>query len=343
MKSLTQKFINQAATSIPATAATPVLVGSNYVQWMVDCQGGWGVIKQFHLQRSLICQQLDQMCADGQTALRVPINHMADPPPAASDTFNMSSEGATLDAQCSQNLADLLAEIKKRPFQLVIVGLFPQWNNSPAGWAEQGTWNESAYQNNWNFAIWLVNTVRKIMAGGSQQVWFDYLNEGLNPGNFPILVRYCQAIWWGVCNAQLPDGSLALGAQDALGFSIPGQLNPDIWRAVYTLGGKTPAAIDVHIYHDTPPLNSTNGDPYAAYCSVDDGLKLLGWTGQLFVGECNIDSARNYAGIYEAARQRNRPPAAVIQWPWHEKPLCPNSGPTDCVPLDSRVLGNMFT
>ena len=107
MKSLTQKFINQAATSSPATAATPVLVGSNYLQWMVDCQGGWGVIKQFHLQRSLICQQLDQMCAGGQTALRVPVNHMADPPPDASDTFNMSSEGATLDAQCSQNLADL--------------------------------------------------------------------------------------------------------------------------------------------------------------------------------------------------------------------------------------------
>jgi hypothetical protein len=338
---LSQKFAKIAAID-STMAIPPILVGSNYLQWMVDCVGGWGVIKQFHLQRSLICQQLDQMCAAGQTALRLPVCHTADPPPADTDTFNLSSEGGTLDSQCSENLTGLLTEIKKRPFQLVIVGLFPQWNNAPAAWIQQG-WNESAYQNNWNFAIWLVNTVRKIMAGGSQQMWFDYLNEGLHSGNLPILVEYCQRLWWGVCNARLSDGSLALGAQDALGFSIDGQLNTDVWREVYTLGGAVPTAIDVHIYHDTPPLNSTTGDPFAAYCSVDDGLKDLGWTGKLFVGECNIDSARNYAGIYEAARQRNRWPTAVIEWPWHDVPLCPNSGPTDCVPLDSRVLGNMFT
>ena len=123
MHQLSQKFIHKAAIT-PAVAIPPVLVGSNYLQWMVDCQGGRGVIKQFHLQSSLIRQQLDQMCAAGQTALRLPVSHMGDPPPDDTDTFNMSSEGGVLNAQCSQNLADLLAEIKKRPFQFVIVGFF---------------------------------------------------------------------------------------------------------------------------------------------------------------------------------------------------------------------------
>lgn len=318
------------------------LIGSNYLQWQVDCQGGWGIIKQFHLQSALIGQQLDQMIAGGQTVLRIPVCHMSDPPPDPNDTSNLSSEGAVLDAQSAANLVALLGEIKKRPFQMVIVGLFPQWLNSPAGWAQSGNWDEAHYQNNWNFAIWLVNTVRTAMAGFTGQLWFDYLNEGLNGGNWPLLVRYCSAIWWGVCNATWPGGLLAIGAQDALGFSIPGQLNPVIWNAVYSPGGQVPNLIDVHIYHDTPPLNSTVGDPYAAYCSVDDSLKQLGYTGQLVIGECNIDSGRNFAGIYEAAKQRNRIPAAVIQWPWHETPLCNTGGPTDCVPLDSVVLRSMF-
>src|SRR4051812_20033890 len=111
--------------------------GSNYYFYKIDYKVEeppiyHGVIAKFHEPEATrtITAQLQQMYANGQRRLRLPILHGN----GLDDGINMNSAGGNLDTQSRTNLRDLLALIRGTGFHELQFSFHPQWNNDPLRW-----------------------------------------------------------------------------------------------------------------------------------------------------------------------------------------------------------------
>ena len=251
--------------------------GSNYQQFRLEpCTVGdpCGAIAGYANGSSQIYNQLLDMKNNGQVRLRLPIFHSHDA--AKINGVVMSSVGANLSQTHLNNLKSLLQTIKSLGFQEVILGFFPDGNNSPApgccgqtlNWAgPQSSWtypggngtcspwqitHECYYQENWNVIYNVHNFLNNngLLGPSYLNIKFDLMNEGappkadpnynitqmLNDGFYGLWTNYARRLWIDY-NVQFNS------FHDSIGFSYPGGLtNPP----VLGIGRKILGAVTVY-------------------------------------------------------------------------------------------------
>lgn len=131
-----------AATCIGTLAwAQPHRGGSNFLWYAApNCnQNNWYAIANYDVDKATIDAVLQQMYANGQRSLRVPILHMTSSAESCSGSLGtrgsiLLSAGGHLTNQCQANLAALLTTMVQIGFSDFEFSFHPQWTNSPSGW-----------------------------------------------------------------------------------------------------------------------------------------------------------------------------------------------------------------
>jgi hypothetical protein len=144
--------------------------GSNFAWYNLgQCNAGsYYAIANYDVDSATINAALQQMYANGQRSLRIPIYNIdgGERCTGALGTrgTGLDSTGGSVSPQCTQNLQALLSEIASVGFYNVIIGFFPLGSNSPSWntmwppnipgyngvpWYENPTYISLA-QDNWN-------------------------------------------------------------------------------------------------------------------------------------------------------------------------------------------------
>jgi hypothetical protein len=277
------------------TAAPAGLGGSDYGWYYLapPCnREPYGVVYNYNTASATIDAQLQQMYANGQRRLRIPIYHARG---LDSGTI-MDSTGGTLAPQFLTNLTNLLAAIKTAGFVEIEVSFHPQSSNNPIEWT---TFSDDYFQENWS----LIQNLRPIIAGAGIPYHIDLMNEGIPPQGWAVLLQYDQMLW--------NDYVAEFGGADTLGFSIiadsnhVGQVSLVYGPSPYGNQG-SPPVFDVHIYDET-------GNSFAtAFNSLtSQGYQGVPW----IIGEAYYNDAAEAAAQRQAANSTGQTVLYLTQWP----------------------------
>jgi hypothetical protein len=282
--------------------------GSNFVMYdvsMVPWNGSlWyqpmalrPVIGTLHYDPERVRAELTVMKSRGQKKVSLVLWHMhIDPTPNDVYGHVVASNGGALTSQHAANLSQVLGYIAQLGFQEVQLRFAPQGGNHPELWT--AGWNESAYQENWNF---LVNT-RQIVEDALSQTrirrTYDLGAEmaGLTNGQ---LAPYARRLW--------SDYTYSFGNDDTYGFSVatyPGRLTAFIQNMDLT--GARPNSYAFDLY----------GDEYQQLQGVRNELAAAGdLEKSIIIQEDYYNDADSYQQIVQAKNELELNIRTIMQWP----------------------------
>ena len=282
-------------TPPPLTAA---LGGSDYGWYQLDApciREPYGVVYNYDTATATIDAQLQQMYANGQRRMRIPIYFAR----GLNTGTIMDSTGGNLSSHFRANLTQFLAAVKAAGFVEIEVSFNPQSNNQPINWS---TFSSDYYNENWT----LIQNLRPIIAGSGILYHIDLLNEGIPPlsstGYLPLL-QYDQMLW----NAYVA----AYGSSDTLGFSIIADAAHA--NSVSTVYGASaygnhgaPPLFDVHIYDETG----------TSFTTAYNSLKSQGYAGvDWIIGEAYYNEAAEAASLRQQITVTGQTVLYLTQWP----------------------------
>ena len=295
-----------------ATQSTPpppppaaALGGSDYGWYQLDSgciREPYGVVYNYDTATATINGQLQQMYANGQRRMRIPIYFAR----GINSGTIMDSTGGNLSSRFRTNLTNLLAAIKAAGFVQIEISFNPQSNNNPINWS---TFSSDYYNENWT----LIQNLRPILAGSGIPYYIDLLNEGIPPlaaGGYAPLLQYDQMLW--------NDYVAAYGSSDTLGFSIIADaFHANSVSAVYGMSPYgnhgPPPLFDVHIYDETGTSFAT------AYNSLtSQGYKGVNW----IIGEAYYNDAAEAASLRQQITSTGQTVLYLTQWPLTSGPGC---------------------
>ena len=293
----------QVTTPPPPPAAA--LGGSDYGWYQLDSpciREPYGVVYNYDTATATINTQLQQMYANGQRRLRIPIYFAR----GINTGTIMDSTGGNLSPRFRGNLTNFLAAIKAAGFVEIEVSFNPQSNNQPINWS---TFSSDYYNENWT----LIQNLRPIIAAAGIPYHIDLLNEGIpplsSPGYAPLL-QYDQMLW--------NDYVAAYGSSDTIGFSIiadaahANSVSQVYAKSAYGNPG-APPIFDVHIYDETGTSFAT------AYSSLtSQGYKGVDW----IIGEAYYNDATEAASLRQQITSTGQTVLFLTQWPLTSGPSC---------------------
>ena len=283
------------ATAPPPAAA---LGGSDYGWYQLDSgciREPYGVVYNYDTATATIDAQLQQMYANGQRRLRIPIYFAR----GINSGTIMDSTGGNLSPRFRANLTNLLAAVKAAGFVEIEVSFNPQSNNNPIVWS---TFSSDYYNEDWT----LIQNLRPILAGSGIPYHIDLLNEGIPPlavGGYAPLLQYDQMLW--------NDYVVAYGSGDTIGFSIIADaFHANSVSAVYGASAYgnhgAPPLFDVHIYDETGTSFAT------AYNSLtSQGYAGVDW----IIGEAYYNDAAEAASLRQQIAATGQTVLYLTQWP----------------------------
>jgi hypothetical protein len=279
----------------PPTAA---LGGSDYGWYQLDSpciREPYGVVYNYDTATATIEAQLQQMYANGQRRLRIPIYFAR----GINSGTVMDSTGGNLSSRFRANLTNLLAAIKATGFEEIEVSFNPQSDNLPIQWT---TFSSDYFQENWT----LIENLRPLIVAGGIPYHLDLLNEGIPPlssGGYAPLLQYDQMLW--------NDYVTAYGSSDTLGFSIIADAaHANSVSAVYGASAYgnhgAPPLFDVHIYDETG----------AGFSTAFSSLTAQGYAGvNWIIGEAYYNDAAEAASLRQQATSTGQTVLYLTQWP----------------------------
>jgi hypothetical protein len=291
-------------TTIVTPPPAAAMGGSNYGWYYLgtNCnREPYGVVYNYDAQATTIDAQLQQMYANGQRRLRIPIYFER----GINSGTIMDSTGGTLAPAFLKNLADLLAAVKAAGFVEIEVSFNPQGNNNPTQWG--ATFSSDYYDENWS----VLQNVRAIVVASGIPYHLDLLNEGIPPpSGYEAMRKYCQKLW--------NDYVSKFGSTDTMGFSIiADQAHASQVSTVYgdTAYGNhgAPALFDVHIYDDTGSSFTT-----AYNALVAQGYQGIPW----IIGEGYYNDAAEAAAQRQAATSTGQKVLYLTEWPLSSGAAC---------------------
>ena len=297
---------SSATQSTPPPPPPPAaLGGSDYGWYQLDSgciREPYGVVYNYDTATATINGQLQQMYANGQRRMRIPIYFAR----GINSGTIMDSTGGNLSTRFRTNLTNLLAAIKAAGFVQIEISFNPQSNNNPINWS---TFSSDYYNENWT----LIQNLRPIFAGSGIPYYIDLLNEGIPPlaaGGYAPLLQYDQMLW--------NDYVAAYGSSDTLGFSIIADaFHANSVSAVYGMSPYgnhgPPPLFDVHIYDETGTSFAT------AYNSLtSQGYKGVNW----IIGEAYYNDAAEAASLRQQITSTGQTVLYLTQWPLTSGPGC---------------------
>jgi hypothetical protein len=289
----------------PPPPVSAALGGSDYGWYYLDptCnREPYGVVYNYDTATPAIDSQLQQMYANGQRRLRIPIYFAR----GLNTGTIMDSTGGNLSPQFQSNLANLLAAVKAAGFMEIEVSFHPQSNNNPTVWT---TFSNDYFQENWN----LIQNLRPIIAKVGIPYHLDLMNEGIPPQGWAVLLQYDQMLW--------NDYAAEFGTADTLGFSIiadsnhVGQVSLVYGPSAYGSHG-SPQIFDVHIYDETGSSFST-----AFTALASQGYRGIPW----IIGEAYYNDAAEAAAQRAEAKLTGQQVLYLTQWPLTSSETCSNA------------------
>lgn len=295
----------------PPEVAGVEIGGSNYVMWDVSAYLAdttqWyaplalkPVIGTYHLAPQTVRQQLADMAAKGQKQIALMLWYM--PIPSSADTDGDGVYGHVVDSSLAQlrqqhkdNVIALLADIRCSGFNKLYFRFATQGGADPSGWA---SWDETQFQQNWNFIHNTRTLVDKEMEGSAVEVIYDLSAElgGITSGQ---AVQYTKGLWQNV--------TYVFGTTHTYGYSFataPGRLPTMI--GIYDQTGARPSMYAFDIYGD-----ETNT---MAYLAAE--LSAAGEQGKpVLVQETFYNDAVANAGLRSAAAAHGLDLLSILQWP----------------------------
>jgi hypothetical protein len=165
------------------------------------------VIPYFHENPGLVEQQLQAMYAGGQRKISLVLYYAPLSAGTAVSGLDVNSSTSSPSAQVSTNIQNLLTLINKIGFNEVFFR-FAYDGPSISTWQ---SWNETQYQQNWNFELAVRNIVEQTLSATSMKRTYDLgLEIGGDPdGQAPA---YMTRLWTDYCHVT--------GCTDSYGFSI---------------------------------------------------------------------------------------------------------------------------
>lgn len=199
-----------------------------------------GYIRQLHLNRTLIRQQLATARQNGQERLAWVICFFA-----GGNSYALDSTEGKLTSQDAANLYDAALMAQDLGFVEQVIEMDPQWSAAWPAWPDASKmapfagrdWQPEVYAHNMAFTLRIAETMDKT------KVFYRMdLHAELDPVN-PISLRYGQRLWQDWC-AQRG------GNDNSCGFSIWPPANIEPWKQFY--GDTGPAIYNVHLYPNPP-------------------------------------------------------------------------------------------
>ena len=269
--------------------------GSDYGWYHLDppcSREPYGVVYNYDTATATINAQLQQMFANGQRRLRIPIYFAR----GINSGTIMDSTGGNLAPRFQANLADLLAVVKAAGFVEIEVSFHAQSNNDPIQWT---TFSDDYFQENWS----LIQNLRPIIAAAGISYHLDLLNEGIPPPEYAALLQYDQMLW--------NDYVSMFGSSDTLGFSIiadaahVAQVSEVYGPSAYGNQG-SPQLFDVHIYDETG----------SSFATAFSGLNSQGYQGvPWIIGEAFYNDAAEAAALRQEINSTGQTVLYLTQWP----------------------------
>jgi hypothetical protein len=282
----------------PPPPPTVALGGSDYGWYQLDSpciREPYGVVYNYDTATATIDAQLQQMYANGQRRLRIPIYFGR----GIDSGTVMDSTGGNLSSRFRANLTHLLAAIKATGFEEIEVSFNPQSDNLPIQWT---TFSSDYFQENWT----LIQNLRPLIAAAGIPYHLDLLNEGIPPlasGGYAPLLRYDQMLW--------NDYVTAYGSSDTLGFSIIADAaHANSVSAVYGASAYgnhgAPPLFDVHIYDETG----------ASFATAFSSLTAQGYAGvNWIIGEAYYNDVAEAASLRQQVTSTGQTVLYLTQWP----------------------------
>lgn len=194
--------------------------GSNYPVYDVQNYingGAWNAqniklaVGDYHLNPNTVKLQLKKMYDRGQRKIALPIwFSVYNSNVTGTRTKHLVKiNGGDMSTQHKQNLKDLLDAIKLQGYNEVSVRFMQQWLSHPKGWTNG--WDETMYQQNWNFIVKTVRLVNTQLANSNIRITYDLGGEigGITRGQTEAYVR---RLWRDYCTV--------FGNVNTVGFSL---------------------------------------------------------------------------------------------------------------------------
>jgi hypothetical protein len=271
------------------------LGGSNYAWYQLDppcTREPYGVVYNFNTATATITSQLQQMYANGQRRLRIPIYHGR----GINSGTVMDSTGGNLAPQFQTNLTNLFAAIKAAGFLELEVSFNPQGGNDPTKWT---TFSADYYQENWS----LIQNLHPIIAAAGIPYHIDLSNEGIPPSGDAAFLQYSQQLW--------NDYVSMFGSSDTIGFSIiaddthVSQVSAVYGPSAYGNNG-APLLFDVHIYDETG----------SSFMTAFNGLSSQGYQAVPWViGEAYYNDGAEASSLRQAVNSTGQTVQYLTEWP----------------------------
>jgi hypothetical protein len=300
---------SSVVTSTPPPASPPpvsaALGGSNYGWYYLgpNCdREPYGVVYNYDTANAIINTQLQQMYANGQRRLRIPIFFAR----GVNTGTVMDSTGGNLSTRFQTNLANLLAAVKAAGFVEIEVSFHPQSLNDPTQWT---TFSSDYFQENWD----LIQNLHPIIANAGISYHLDLQNEGIPPPGYAALLEYDQILW--------NDYVSTFGSADTLGFSIiADSAHVSNVSAVYgpsTYGSHGPPQLfDLHIYDETG-----NSFLVAYNALTAQGYRGIPW----IIGEAWYNDAAEATAQRQQVNITGQKVLYLTQWPLTSSETCSNA------------------
>ncbi|WP_299253201.1 hypothetical protein [uncultured Aquimarina sp.] len=257
------------------------------------------VVGHYHLNPSIVNSQLRTMYQNGQRKIALVIWYTHFPshwPNTNTHIHTIRSNAYRLPAQQEQNLKNILGQIKSIGFDEVVLRFAQQGSADPGGWA---TWDETQFQENWNFIYNTINTTEtKLGSPLSIKRVYDLGLElgGLTSGQ---TIRYVDKLWRNF--------SFRFPNLKSNGFSIayaPGRLDKLIKTLKPT--GRTPNEYAVDIY----------GGANAAIQNIKRELNRNGDSNKtIIIQETYYNDAVQYQEFITSINRNNLNVRYIMQWP----------------------------
>lgn len=285
-----------ASSAPPIITPTPAgLGGSNYAWYQLDppcTREPYGVVYNYNTATATITSQLQQMYANGQRRLRIPIYHGR----GIDSGTVMDSTGGNLAPQFLTNLTNLFAAIKAADFLELEVSFNPQGGNDPTKWT---TFSADYYQENWT----LIQNLHPIIAATGIPYHIDLSNEGIPPIGDPAFLQYSQQLW--------NDYVSTFGSSDTIGFSLiaddahVSQVSVVYGPSAYGDSG-APQLFDVHIYDESE----------TSFMTAFNGLSAQGYNGvPWIIGEAYYNDATEAVSLRQAVNSTGQTVQYLTEWP----------------------------
>ncbi|MBW1298249.1 J domain-containing protein [Aquimarina litoralis] len=337
--------IHENATTEPQEKHTRVIVtpkqvgGSNYT--MYDTQGYrntgiWSspdnlklVIGHYHLNPTKVHTQLQQMYQNGQRKIGLVIWYTHFPPywpNSNTHLHTIRSNNSSLPYQQEQNFKNVLQKIKSIGYNEVTIRFAAQGLAHPEGWQ---SWNETQFQENWNFIYNAINTAENTLGNSSLKRMYDLDVE--MGGRFDgQTVPYMDKLWRNF--------SYVYPNLKSYGFSIayaPGRLDRLIKNLKQTGRNADEYAIDIY-------ENASQ-----ALITIKNELnKNREYGKSIVIQETYYNDKQQYRDFISGIKSNNLNVRFIMQWPWRrgfQHPHFSENYPKyydNYLPLDVEIPGD---